>query len=355
MQGEVEYSVPPLASAEAVALFCERSRLEPTDEIAELCSRLDDLPLAVELAAARTKALSPAQILERLSERLDLLKGGRDAEARQQTLRATIAWSYDLLSDEEQRVFRALSVFAGGCTLEAAEEVAGADLDTLQSLVEKSLLRFTNERYWMLETIREYAAERLQRAEADDIRDSHARWYLELAKRARGELRGAAAAEWLARLDEDLENLRRAIGWAQEHDERLEVELVEATWYFLLVRGLRPEARSYLEHARESARSASLDEVELLYGAASIERLVGDAAAAVRLSEERLELGRARGDPLVIAGSLYWLASAIRVGGNLERARTLYREAADVAHECGDTHIQMSADWGLGDSRSPER
>ena len=103
-------------------LFCERSRLEPSDEIAELCTRLDDLPLAVELAAARTKALSPTQILERLSERLDLLRGGRDAEARQQTLRATIAWSYDLLSDEEQRVFRALSVFVGGCTLEAAED-----------------------------------------------------------------------------------------------------------------------------------------------------------------------------------------------------------------------------------------
>ena len=161
VHGEVEYAVPPLVSSEAVSLFCERSRLEATDEIAELCSRLDDLPLAVELAAARTKALSPAQILERLSQRLDLLKGGRDAEARQQTLRATIAWSYDLLSDEEQRLFRALSVFAGGCTLEAAEEVAGADLDTLQSLVEKSLLRFTDERYWMLETIREYARDLL--------------------------------------------------------------------------------------------------------------------------------------------------------------------------------------------------
>ena len=154
VQGEVEYAVPPLASSEAVALFCERSGLEPSDEIAELCARLDDLPLAVELAAARTKALSPAQILERLSDRLDLLRGGRDAEARQQTLRATIGWSYDLLEGEEQRVFRALSVFAGGCTLDAAEGVIAADLDTLQSLVEKSLLRFANERYWMLETIR---------------------------------------------------------------------------------------------------------------------------------------------------------------------------------------------------------
>ena len=151
----------------------------PREEIAELCARLDDLPLAVELAAARTKALSPAQILERLSQRLDLLRGGRDADPRQQTLRATIEWSHDLLSDEEQRLFRALSVFAGGCTLEAAEEVADADLDTLQSLVEKSLLRFTNERYWMLETIREYARERLDPWRDDrgyEIR--HARYYL---------------------------------------------------------------------------------------------------------------------------------------------------------------------------------
>ena len=146
ISGEVEYPVPPLAEPEAVALFCARAQLEPSAEIAELCARLDSLPLAVELAAARTKALSPAQILERLSRRLDLLKGGRDADPRQQTLRATIEWRYDLLSPEEQQLFARLSVFAGGCTLEAAEDVADADLDTLQSLVEKSLLRFTTER-----------------------------------------------------------------------------------------------------------------------------------------------------------------------------------------------------------------
>src|SRR5206468_4660871 len=124
VQGEVEYEVPPLASPEAVALFCERSGLVSSEEIAELCARLDNLPLAVELAAARTKALSPAQILDRLAQRLDLLKGGRDVDPRQQTLRATIEWSHDLLSPEEERLFRALSVFAGGCTLEAAEPVA---------------------------------------------------------------------------------------------------------------------------------------------------------------------------------------------------------------------------------------
>ena len=139
VRGEVEYAVPPLAEPEAVSLFCARVPARAADEIAELCRRLDDLPLALELAAARTRVLTPEQILERLSQRLDLLKGGRDADPRQQTLRATIEWSYDLLSREEQQLFARLSVFAGGCTLEAAEEVCDADLDTLQSLVEKSL------------------------------------------------------------------------------------------------------------------------------------------------------------------------------------------------------------------------
>src|SRR5439155_22821894 len=129
------------------------------------------LPLAVELAAARTSVLSPRQILERLSKRLDLLKGGRYAEARQRTLRATIEWSYELLNEEERWLFARLAVFAGGCTLEAAERVAEVDLDTLQSLVDKSLLRHGDERFWLLETIHEYAAERLDESgEADELR-----------------------------------------------------------------------------------------------------------------------------------------------------------------------------------------
>ena len=161
VQGEVEYPVPPLAEPEAVALFCERAQLEPSEEIAEL------VPAST---TCRSPSSSPRPGRRRsrrpdpraLSQRLDLLKGGRDADPRQQTLRATIEWSYDLLSTEEQLLFARLSVFAGGCNLEAAEEIADADLDTLQSLVEKSLLRFSDGRYWMLETIREYALERLE-------------------------------------------------------------------------------------------------------------------------------------------------------------------------------------------------
>src|SRR5207248_905515 len=148
--GEVEYPVPPLADPDAVALFSDRARAEPDETVLELCRALDNLPLAVELAAARASVLSPRQILERLSQRLDLLKGGRDADPRQQTLRATIEWSYELLAPEEQRLFRALSVFSGGCTLAAAEEDAQAAPDTLQPLLEQSLVRFTDARSWML-------------------------------------------------------------------------------------------------------------------------------------------------------------------------------------------------------------
>ena len=172
LSGEQEYPVPPLASNEGVELFSSRARAirpdyVPTAAVAEICRRLDDLPLALELAAARIKALSPEQILERLEQRLPLLTGGaRDLPERQRTLRATIEWSHDLLQESEQRLFARLAVFRGGCTLDAAEDICDADLDTLQSLVDKSLLRHNEERYWMLETIREYATEKLDESGA---------------------------------------------------------------------------------------------------------------------------------------------------------------------------------------------
>jgi predicted ATPase len=350
INGEVEYPVPPLAEPEAVELFCERARLEPDETIAELCRRLDELPLAVELAAARTRVLTPAQILDRLGQRLDLLKGGRDADPRQQTLRATIEWSHDLLTGDEQQLFARLAVFAGGCTLDAAEAVCDADLDLLQSLSEKSLLRHTGDRFWMLETIREFAAERLrEREEAGQIFERHARWFLGLATSAASELRGAAAAEWLGRLDADLQNLRRAIGWAHAHDERLEVELVGAAWYFLFVRGFFREGLSYLLQALETARSASLDQAELLYGALSMAHGMGDYTGAQQWCEQLLELGRARGEARLIAKSLASLADVIlQGGGDPERSRTLLLEAAAVARECGDVFGLMAVAHVLG-------
>src|SRR5439155_20244576 len=211
VRGEVEYAVPPLTEGDAVALFCARTALEADETIAELCRRLDSLPLAIQLAAPRTKVLSPAQILERLGQRLDLLKGGRDAEARQRTLRATIEWSHDLLDDEERQLFARLAVFRGGCTVESAEAVAEADLDILQSLVDKSLVRHTNERFWMLETIREYALERLEASgEAEELGRRFADHFLALAEEAFPNLMGAPK-DWLDRLDPERDTLRAAL------------------------------------------------------------------------------------------------------------------------------------------------
>jgi predicted ATPase len=194
IQGEVEHPVLPLADSEAVSLFCTRSALEPSDEVAELCRRLDCLPLALELAAARSGVLSPAQTLERLSQRLDLLRGGRGTEARQQTLRATIEWSHDLLGPDEKTLFAGLANFAGGWTLDAAEAVTSADLETLQALVQKSLVRHSGERFSMLETIHEYARERLEESgQAEAIRRRHAEFFLALAESAGLSVEGLGA------------------------------------------------------------------------------------------------------------------------------------------------------------------
>jgi predicted ATPase len=245
IDGEVAYPVPPLAELEAVELFCARSRLEPDETIGELCRRLDDLPLAVELAAARTGVLSPAQVLQRLSQRLDLLKGGRDADPRQQTLRATIEWSHDLLDDDEQRLFARLAVFRGGCTLAAAEQVARADLDTLQSLVDKSLVRHTDERFWMLETIREYARERL--AAIDDearLRQTYAHSVLDFAETTFARLEeGGDQVELYARLRSENDNLRAVLEWMRDTraDEQL-LRLVASIGTFWVSHGFYEDA-----------------------------------------------------------------------------------------------------------------
>jgi predicted ATPase len=333
VRGEVEYPVPPLAEPEAVRLFCERSQLEPSDEIAELCARLDSLPLAVELAAARTKALSPAQIAERLSQRLDLLKGGRDADPRQQTLRATIEWSYDLLTPAEQQLFARLSVFAGGCTLDAAEEVCDADLDTLQSLVEKSLLRFSDERYWMLETIREYAEGQVERAgEAAATRERHARYFLELAERIGGwhVFRGdqAVALEGLAL---ELVNFRAAIEWSLEREA---YEMVHrfggALWFFWSVRGHFAEGRRLLEVAVTRSDPTLESWVWGALALGELDRDHGDFERARRLKEQVVPLLRGRGEPRALAGTLADLGDLAIRDGDYERARSLLEESLEL-------------------------
>ena len=248
---EREYPVLPLRAKDAVTLFVERVRsagveLSPDGNVSEICHRVDCLPLAIELAAARARVMSPRTLLERFEQRLPLLTGGaRDLPERQRTLRSTISWSYDMLAPEEQRLFARLAVFSSGCTLEAAEEVCEATLDTLQSLVEKSLLRHTNERFWMLETIREFAGERLERSgEADVLRGLHARFFVELVDRRYGDLRGRDAALWLQRFEEEHDNFRSVLAYLlDERDSARALHLAGNLSRFWMTRGHLSEGR----------------------------------------------------------------------------------------------------------------
>ncbi len=345
IQGEREYPVPPLASREAVELFSTRSQLEPNETIAELCRRLDDLPLAVELAAARTSVLSPAQILQRLSQRLDLLKGGRDAEARQQTLRATLEWSYDLLSAEEQRLFARLAVFAGGCTLEAAEEVAGADLDTLQSLLEKSLVRHTNERFWMLETIREYASERLEESgEYGELRKRHAAYFLELfegpgdALRRRRERLG----EFISLVRAEQENARRALDWYRgAGDVRRKARLAGALHPLWMASAA--EGRRVLDEVLTEKGLSNEVRGRVLWTAWMVAGARGDRASQKRLLEEALPLFAQLGDRWSLAEALASLGGVALREGNTRRARELLGESARIAVDIGDRRLLASA------------
>jgi predicted ATPase/predicted negative regulator of RcsB-dependent stress response len=351
VQGEVEYEAPPLASPEAVALFCERSRLEPSNEIAELCVRLDELPLAIELAAARAKALSPRQILERLSQRLDLLEGGRDADPRQQTLRATIDWSHDLLSAEEQRVLRTISVFAGGCTLEAAEEVCGADLDTLQSLVEKSLLRFLAERYWMLETIREFARERLDEAcETDALARRHADYHLALLEeRPMALILGPRRQELLAWFGEEEDNLRATLDYlegAAPEDAARATDMLTPFW---LPRGRVVEAQERLLRLLARTDFAAGTRATLLVNLFDAELRLGQLDAAESRAQEAVTLAQESGEQgrRTLAFALWDIAMVASRRGDLDEAIRLLTR---VVEEAADDEWLRSA--ALGDLAS---
>ena len=258
VRGEVEYGVMPLAEPEAVTLFCDRAGVVPSPAVDELCRQLDNLPLALELAAARARVLTPQQILDRLAQRLDLFTGGRDADPRQLTLRATIEWSYELLLENEQIAFARLSVFAGGCTVGAAETVAGADLDTVQSLVDKSLLRRTGERFWMLETIREFAAElRTAMPDAEGIELCYRSFFLQLARAAEVGERGPEQTAWWNRLEEEIDNLRAALDASRRRGDHLEeLELAVLLKRFWHVRSHLQEGRRRIEEALSSAPEA---------------------------------------------------------------------------------------------------
>jgi predicted ATPase len=348
VRGEVEYEVLPLAEPEAVTLLCQRAQLPPSEPIAELCRRLDNIPLALELAAARAKALPPEQILERLSQRLDLFKGGRDADPRQQTLRAAIEWSYDLLTPEEQRLFSRLSVFASGCTLEAAEQVCDAALDTLQSLVEKSLLRHTNGRFWMLETIREYALERLDvRTDAELRRRVHADYFLAIAEDST-----ADEVSRLARLELEHENLRAALRWTLAEGSShvlLGLRLTAALGRFWYVRAYALEGSTWLERALSATPKAEpAMRAKAIYSLGVLADERGDLGEAARLLEESSELWRASEDRGGFATSLNSLAVVARNRGDRARARALFEQSLELKRELGDLAAISTTTCGLG-------
>ena len=345
VRGEVEYPVAPLAEPEAVELFCARARMDPDEDIGRLCQALDSLPLAIELAAARANVLSPAQILERLSQRLDLLKGGRDADPRQQTLRATIEWSYELLSAEEQRLFARLAVFADGCTLDAAEAVADANLDTLQALVDKSLVRHTTERFWMLETIREFAIERLDDSgDGNDSHDRHASFFLALAEEAGPELFGTHPGSWLDRLDREHDNLRAALDrFGRSGANQRALRLAGALAEFWAVRGHLTEGRRRIEGALDADDRPTAARAKALNGAADLATGTGDPETAKHRAREGLALNRELGRGWGIADSLLLLGIAHNESGDFARGKELIEESIPLYRDLGDDHGGMEA------------
>jgi predicted ATPase len=360
VRGEVEYPVLPLAEPDAVELFCGRSRLERDETIARLCRRLDNLPLAVELAAARTSVLSPSQVLERLAQRLDLLRGGRDADRRQQTLRATIEWSHDLLDEEERRLFARLAVFRGGCTLEAAEQVAGADLDVLAALRDKSMLRHSDERFWMLETIREYASEQLEESgEAEELGRAFTEHYVTLAEQAYPNLRGDPKP-WLDRLEAEHDNLRAALDWLEAHgDTQLALKLAGALYRFWNMRGHFAEGQARFERLLAADEVPTAARARALNGAAVMAISRGDPLAAKKRSEDALALHRRLGDDWGAAYSVFSLALIATEEADWARALPLFEESLARFRELGDGHYALiAADglaWTAGEVGDPER
>jgi predicted ATPase len=339
VRGEMEYPVSPLADPEAVELFCARARMQPEKTVHELCRALDNLPLALELAAARTSVLSPQQILERLSGRLDLLRGGRDADPRQQTLRAAIAWSHELLSEEEKVLFARLALFQGGCTLAAAEKIADADLDTLQSLVDKSLVRYSDERFWMLETIREYAAELLDASrEADGLRRRHAEFLLEFAMQASDALAGPEHPTWVMRLDAERDNLRAALTWSLAAGES-ETTLLLAYAFGRLCRyrGGISEGRRWLDAALiGEGDQPALARSKALVAAAGLAHLQEDLQRARAFAGESLALARGVGNAEVIGRSLIILGFVAGAEGDHDSCESALEEAGAVFSESGN-------------------
>ena len=344
VSGEWEYPVDPLPDADAVALFCERARaVNPAfvcdDYVGEICRRLDGLPLALELAAARTKALPPAKVLERLERRLPLLTGGlRDAPARQRTVRATVAWSYDLLHEGERRLFADLAVFSGGWTLEAAEDVCGADLETLSSLVDESLVREHDARFEMLETIREYALEKLDASGAtDELRRRHAESFCRLVEAAAAPLEGPEQQDWLDLVGREHENVRAALEWSLPAAAPAVAGRIAASLLrYWQVRGHLSEGRRWVERALASAdgQPAAL-ELSLLKCLSVLQHDQGDFEGMEGTTNRRLELARQADDQGEVGRCLNNLGLVAMRQGDFGRASSLLEECISLSREAG--------------------
>ena len=354
-----------LLQYEAVRLFAERAGVVDASftvtesnaaTAAEVCRRLDGIPLAIELAAARLKVLTLDQISARLNDRFRLLTGGtRTALARQRTLEATVEWSYNLLSKTERRLFCRLSSFAGGWTLEAAEEVCSGGaikktqmLDLLSQLVDKSLVSVEDtaigeRRYRFLETVRQYGRERLLRSgEAGRIRDLHFDFFLALAQRAEPELIRASQAEWLTRLQFDHDNLRLALDWslAQPNVGDRGLALAAALFWFWLKRGYLGEGRERLESALATGVTGPMLRAKLLIGLSHMTYFQGDYVNTQAHLEESLALGRQVNDLWVIAFSLFLQALVAIESGKHEWAVQLAMESQAAALASRDPWLQ---------------
>ena len=386
VHGEHEVAVSPLAlpdrkqlpaSAEtllqfaACTLFVERAQAIKTTFqitqasapiIAEICIRLDGLPLAIELAAARTRLLSPAALLARLEHRLEVLTGGaRDMPARQQTLRDTIAWSYQLLDVVSQQLFRLLAVFAGGCTLEAVETIAAAcgvrKVEAgLTLLLENHLVQLVEPadgepRLLLLETIREYGLECLQASgEQEAAQQAHAHYYLALAEEAEPHLAGPEQAQWLDRLDREQENLRAVLQLAtMGGDEEVEraLRLGTALAWFWYMRGQASEGRGWLEWVQAERRGSTAVRARALHRAAMVADWLDEYELGQALSSESLALSRELGQAPGMAWALFWLGSNARARSDYATARTLFEEALVLFRQLGDQHGKAFALTGL--------
>jgi predicted ATPase/class 3 adenylate cyclase len=360
--------LPPfenLSQYEAVRLFTDRvMTVQPTfkvtprnaQAVAQICHRIDGIPLAIELAAARARVLAVEQIASRLDDRFRLLIGGsRMAVPRHKTLRAAMDWSYEMLSEEERAVLRRLSVFAGGFTLEAAVKVCGRKgvdefevLDLVTSLVDKSLVVMDEQggeaRYRLLETIRQYGRDKLLAPEEDAVLYAHRDWYLSFAERADAELRGANQREWLDRTEAEHDNLRAALGWSKgaqgEADARL--RLAGALQWFWYLRGYSTEGRRWLEGMlSEGLSPPSPTWLKALRGAGILAWDQGDYSRALSLMERSLALCRKVDDKWGVALSLSILGFlAYQPQGDYERARALLKESLAVWREVEDQ-------WGI--------